>query len=152
MQDLPLALVGVFDDGNAALTLVTDFADFFLLCKMEEHSQESRDDMDRYTILCHISISQYKTPRDRLLRVLDVSFRLFEAYSASSLNFRKFHHLKYAKATILEHGALAISDTGVDETAHKLLPKVIFISKYQSYGIAMSNILCISWPFARATR
>jgi hypothetical protein len=60
----------------------------------------------------------------RLLRVLDVEFRLFESYSASKLNFQKYHHMKHARATIEEHGTLEICATGPDETAHKTLTKV----------------------------
>jgi hypothetical protein len=55
---------------------------------------------------------------------LDVTLRLFEDYSASRLNFRKFHHMKHAADDIEEHGSTAIYNTGPDETAHKEGPKV----------------------------
>ena len=55
---------------------------------------------------------------------MDVEFRLFEDYSASNLNFRKYHHMRHARESVAEHGSLAIYNTGADETAHKEGPKV----------------------------
>jgi hypothetical protein len=60
----------------------------------------------------------------RLLASLDVSFRLFEDYSASALCFRKYHHMKHIRESIEQHGSLAIMCTGADENAHKEGPKV----------------------------
>ena len=55
---------------------------------------------------------------------MNVEFRLFEDYSASSLNFRKFHHMRHVRESVEEHGSLAIYNTGADEMAHKEGPKV----------------------------
>ena len=48
MQDLPLALVGIFDDNNAALKLVVDFADFYRLCKSTEFPDAKLASMEKY--------------------------------------------------------------------------------------------------------
>ena len=48
LQDLPLALVGIFDDNNAALKLVVDFADFYRLCKSTEFPEAKLASMDKY--------------------------------------------------------------------------------------------------------
>ena len=46
-QDLPLAMVGLFDDSSAAVRLVSDFADFYKLCKSQEFPVQRLDRMDR---------------------------------------------------------------------------------------------------------
>ena len=48
LQDLPLAIVGLFEDSSAAVKLVSDFADFYKLCKSQEFSVRRLDRMDRY--------------------------------------------------------------------------------------------------------
>ena len=48
LQDLPLAIVGLFEDSSAAVKLVSDFADFYKLCKSQEISVRRLDRMDRY--------------------------------------------------------------------------------------------------------
>ena len=55
---------------------------------------------------------------------MNVDVRLFEDYSASSLNFRKYHHMRHARESVEEHASLAIYNTGADEMAHKEGPKV----------------------------
>ena len=50
-QDLPIALLGIFDD-NAVVTLVVNFADFYLLCKSDTFSRETTlPAMDRYDVV-----------------------------------------------------------------------------------------------------
>ena len=48
LQDLPLALVGIFDDNNAALNLVVDFAEFYRLCKSTEFQEAKLASMEKY--------------------------------------------------------------------------------------------------------
>ena len=53
LQELPLALVGIFDDNNAALKLVVDFAEFYRLCKTTEFPETKLASMEKYKM--HIS-------------------------------------------------------------------------------------------------
>ena len=48
-QDLPIALLGIFDT-NTEVTLVVNFADFYLLCKSDTFTrEETLPAMDRYS-------------------------------------------------------------------------------------------------------
>ena len=50
-QDLPIALLGIFED-NTVVTLVVNFADFYLLCKSDTFSRETTlPAMDRYDVV-----------------------------------------------------------------------------------------------------
>jgi len=43
-----LALVGIFEDNNAAVKLVVDFADFYRLCKTTEFPDAKLASMEKY--------------------------------------------------------------------------------------------------------
>jgi hypothetical protein len=43
-----LALVGIFEDNNAAVKLVVDFADFYRLCKSTEFPDAKLASMEKY--------------------------------------------------------------------------------------------------------
>ena len=44
-----MALVCIFEDNNAALKLVVDFAEFYRLCKSTEFPEAKLASMDKYT-------------------------------------------------------------------------------------------------------
>ena len=43
-----MALVGIFDDNNAAVKLVVDFADFYRFCKSTEFPDAKMASMEKY--------------------------------------------------------------------------------------------------------
>lgn len=43
-----MALVGIFEDNNAALKLVVDFAEFYRLCKSTEFPEAKLESMEKY--------------------------------------------------------------------------------------------------------